>query len=126
MKKHSKNINPEEVLREQKYSRIQYQFEKKLEREANKAKGREITCLLEKDVADILNELKINFVHEHEKNGVQQRLDFYLPDYDVYIEVKNAYTERVKSQLASQKNVILIQGGGCVKFLAEILKKKLK
>lgn len=69
-----------------------------------------ITDDLEKEVAKILKSKGIKFVHESYKNGIDQRLDFYLPDFDVYLEVKKFHTERTIQQLEYQRNVILIQG----------------
>jgi hypothetical protein len=62
----------------------------------------------------------ISFFREGENK--EQRLDFYLPEYDVYIEVKQYHTDRVSQQLASQENVILIQGKKAMKFFIEHLK----
>jgi hypothetical protein len=70
---------------------------------------------LEIIVADYLDRKKIFFVHESQNNG--SSLDFYLPDYDVYIEVKRFYSDRALRQLQSRDNVILIQGIQAIKFL---------
>ena len=80
-----------------------------------------ITDNLELRIADLLNSKSIKFVHEGYKNGINQRLDFYLPDHDIYIEVKKFHTERVLKQLESQDNIILVQGDKSVKFLEGIL-----
>ena len=37
-------------------------------------------------------------------------LDFYLPDFDLYIEVKQFHSERITTQIAGLENVIVIQG----------------
>lgn len=74
---------------------------------------------LELDVAQMLREKHIPFVHESQNKD--QRLDFYLPDYDVYIECKQFHSDRVLEQLRSQRNVILLQGHGSVYFLKMIL-----
>lgn len=37
-------------------------------------------------------------------------LDFYLPDHNVFIEVKAAHTDRVAKQMTYHPNVIVIQG----------------
>jgi len=80
-----------------------------------------ITDNLELRIADLLNSKCIKFVHEGYKNGINQRLDFYLPDHDIYIEVKKFHTDRVLKQLESQDNIILVQGDKSVKFLESIL-----
>jgi len=41
-----------------------------------------------------------------------ERLDFYLPDQQTYIECKQFYTPRIADQLQLAENVILIQGVG--------------
>lgn len=55
------------------------------------------------------------------KYTCNQRLDFYLPDYDMYIEVKEYPSERSSAQLESQENVILIQGKKSVEFFKDLL-----
>lgn len=64
----------------------------------------------------IAESLPVRF--EHEKNG----LDFYLPDYDVYIEVKQFHSDRISEQMKRQKNVIVVQGVVAVRFMSEILR----
>ena len=76
---------------------------------------------LEKDIAFLLTNLNIKFVHESEEKS--QRLDFYLPDFDIYIEVKQYHTDRVNEQLKSKDNIILIQGKKSINALKLLLKK---
>ena len=64
---------------------------------------------LERQIADALDSRGIKWLHEDEK-GNAARLDFYLPDYCIYVEVKQAYTPRTDGQLERAKNVIMIQG----------------
>ncbi len=45
-------------------------------------------------------------------------LDFYLPDLDVYIEVKRFHSERIAGQTARAPNVIVVQGEKSVMWLA--------
>lgn len=40
----------------------------------------------------------------------ERRLDFYLPDLDLYIEVTRMHTPRKIEQLKGLENVLLIQG----------------
>lgn len=75
---------------------------------------------LEKIVAEALSENSIEFTHESENKD--QQLDFYLPDYDVYIEVKRYHSDRVLKQLKSKDCVILIQGKDAVQFFKLITK----
>lgn len=44
-----------------------------------------------------------------------RRLDFYLPDLDLHIEVKQFHTPRVAEQMARSANIIVIQGMGAAK-----------
>jgi len=78
---------------------------------------------LEKKVMEILDKYKIKYFHESDKckSDKNQRLDFYLPDYDVYIEVKAGYTERSDSQLKAHEAVILIQDRKSIDFLTKLL-----
>jgi len=55
------------------------------------------------------------------------RLDFYLPDFDVHIEVKRFHSERIGEQMGRAENVICIQGMKSLEFLEHFLHwKKLK
>lgn len=74
---------------------------------------------LEKHVAEAL--LAANIQFRHESQGVNQRLDFYLPELDIYLEVKKFHSDRSNAQLATQNNVILIQGRESVKFICSLL-----
>lgn len=74
---------------------------------------------LELAVATFLQQRGIDFTHESQSKD--QVLDFYLPAYDVYIEVKKYHTPRVEKQLASQDNVILVQGVKALEFLTKSL-----
>lgn len=78
-----------------------------------------ISDFLEQAVADILTEKNISFIHESQNNG--STLDFFLPDYNIYVEVKQYHTDRVLTQLREQENVILIQGKKSVEFLKKLL-----
>lgn len=75
---------------------------------------------LEKKVAEILDSIQIEYVHESEIKH-KPILDFYLPKYDIYIEVKKFYSERAIRQLSGKDNVILIQGIESVKFIQQLL-----
>lgn len=76
--------------------------------------GIQYACLLEVDIAKALEAANISFT-------APKRLDFYLPDYDIFIEVKRYHTERSNDQLSTQDNVILVQGMKCVDFLCKLL-----
>ena len=74
---------------------------------------------LEKTVADTLDEVGIEYVHESEDK--EQCLDFYLPFFDVYLEIKKFHADRISNQMKSRDNVIAIQGAASVTLLKTIL-----
>lgn len=74
---------------------------------------------IEKIVADAMTRNKVRFVEE--PDPICKRLDFYLPDYDVYIEVKQFHAERIAEQMGRVDNIIAIQGEGAAKMFARIL-----
>lgn len=49
-------------------------------------------------------------------------LDFYLPDFDVSLEVKRFYSARTGEQMARAPNVIVAQGEAAVRFLATAIR----
>lgn len=73
-------------------------------------------CDLELEIEQALIDAGIKFKCE-------QRLDFFLPDFNVYVEVKKFHSDRSASQLASQDNVILVQGRLAVKLFCSLLKR---
>lgn len=50
----------------------------------------------------------VDFVEEEDPRA--KNLDFYLPDYDLHIEVKQFHSDRSNEQLRRASNIILIQG----------------
>lgn len=82
---------------------------------------RNINDPLEQKIADVLKSAGIVFIHESE-NKVQA-LDFYLPDFNLLIEVKRFHTERVRRQLEGRTNVLLIQGEAGVRGFAALLQR---
>ena len=80
---------------------------------------------LEKKVSEALDEVGIEFVHESENK--EQALDFYLPFFDMYIEIKQFHTDRISKQMSSKDNVIAVQGTKSVNLLVTmLLRSKLK
>lgn len=53
---------------------------------------------------------EIDFVHESQDAEQTNALDFFLPKYNVFIEVCRFYSPRKIKQMERQDNVILIQG----------------
>ena len=78
---------------------------------------------LEKALAQAFDDAGIEYIHESENK--EQGLDFYLPSFDVYLEVKQYHADRIARQMQSQKNVIAVQGIDSVKLIiAMIMNKK--
>lgn len=75
---------------------------------------------LEQLMQDGLNAAKIKYIRDGTKgqHGVTKHLDFYLPEYDVYIEVCAYHTPRKVEQCSRADNVILLQGKKAVKLFA--------
>ena len=73
---------------------------------------------MEKLVADALRAAGIRFVEENE---TPERLDFYLPDFDVFIEVKQFHSDRIGEQMSRAPNVIAAQGAAAVGLLAKLI-----
>ena len=80
---------------------------------------------LEKKLAEALDEVGIQFVHESENS--EQELDFYIPFFDVYIEVKQFHAERIARQMSSKDNVLDVQGMKSIDlFVTMLLRSKLE
>ena len=74
---------------------------------------------LEKIVAKVLDEYNIRYLAGHD---VPNRLDFYLPDGDVYIEVKQFHSYRISEQCSRAPNVIVLQGIGAVNAFVSLIR----
>lgn len=75
----------------------------------------------EQCVGEFLIAAGVEFKHASQVPG--QRLDFYLPEHHVYIEVKKFHSPRIALQTATQEHVIVIQGGAALHFLETIFKR---
>lgn len=76
---------------------------------------------MERLIEEALVEAEIRFVTD-EGGGTDTRLDFYLPDHDVYIKVKRFHSARISEQMARAPNVIVAQGEQAVRFLAATIR----
>lgn len=75
---------------------------------------------MEMAVAQALTRAGIAFTHESE--GVHAvPLDFYMPDFETYIEVKQFHSDRIGKQMASAPNVIAIQGREAVSIFCQMI-----
>ena len=78
---------------------------------------------LEEALAQALKQAGIAFVRE--RGGlIPVGLDFYLPDHDLYIEVKRFHSDRIGPQMARAANVIAIQGLDAVRWFCGQLTRK--
>lgn len=75
---------------------------------------------LEKAIEIALIEAGIRYHTETDaKNG--KNLDFFLPDLDIYLEVKSGHTDRIAEQMSRHPNVIAIQGGKSTRWIAALI-----
>jgi hypothetical protein len=73
---------------------------------------------MEAIIYDALKKGDILFQTEEQ---TEQRLDFYLPAYDIHIEVKRMHTPRIAEQMSRADNVIAVQGKAAVEWLARTI-----
>lgn len=73
---------------------------------------------LEEAVGTHLIEQGIEFVHESQNKD--QRLDFYIPEHDVFIEVKKFHSPRINAQMETQNDIIVLQGKLAVKLFCKM------
>lgn len=72
---------------------------------------------MERLIAEALCEAGVSFVHDDPVS----HLDFYLPDLNIYIEVKQMHSMRIADQMARVDNVIVAQGRKAVEALAGLI-----
>lgn len=80
-------------------------------------------CPLEQMIATSLTEAGITFLTDYE-GGVPENLDFYLPEFQVHIEVKGGHSPRISDQTSRSSNVIVAQGRKAVRFLSALIASK--
>ena len=51
-------------------------------------------------------------------------LDFYLPQQDIYLEVKAMHSERISEQMSRASNVIAVQGKQAVEWFASLIRSR--
>jgi hypothetical protein len=73
---------------------------------------------MEAAIRSALSDAGIRFV---EDGNNPAHLDFYLPDFDLYIEVKQFHTDRISEQMSRAPNVIVAQGREAVTWLANLI-----
>jgi hypothetical protein len=75
---------------------------------------------LETKIAAALDAAGIEYLTDYEGKS-PANLDFYLPDYDLYLEIKGGHSDRISGQMARHHNVIAIQGVKSVAFVTYLL-----
>lgn len=66
--------------------------------------------------------IKAGIAYQADHDGSNPtHLDFYLPEYDVHVEVKTMHSERIAEQMSRAPNVIVAQGKHAIEFLARRL-----
>lgn len=73
---------------------------------------------LEKMVSEALDAAGVRYFRESDAEN-PSRLDFYLADLDVAIEVKRFHSPRIADQMARAQNVIALQGEAAVRWFCQ-------
>jgi hypothetical protein len=74
-------------------------------------------------ISEAVDSAGIQYLTDYEGRS-PKNLDFYLPDHDLYLEVKGGHSERISNQMARDFNVIAIQGIKSVAFVVKLLLNK--
>lgn len=80
--------------------------------------GREVTDDYEKIIEDALIYVGLDYRTESPETN---NLDFYIPQFNVYIEVKTMHTERVYKQMDRVHECIMVQGKQACELLASMI-----
>lgn len=75
---------------------------------------------LEAAVGNALESKGIEFTHESEE---AIGADFFLPHQNLFIEVKQFYSDRIVKQIMDKDNVIVLQGKRAVDFFVNTIKQ---
>lgn len=81
-----------------------------------------MTDPIEAIVASALTSAGVAFERDG-ANTSRPPLDFYLPDFDLYIEVKQFHSDRIAGQMAKAENVIAIQGRAAALAFARMINR---
>lgn len=74
---------------------------------------------MEQMIQDALEDGCIAYRRDH-----VSRLDFFLPDLNVHIEVKRMHSDRIAKQMSRAPNVIAVQGLEAVQMMARLLRQQ--
>ena len=85
-----------------------------------------ITDPIETIIAEALCKAGISYLHETDMKAEDSLgLDFYLPELNVYIEVKQFHSDRIARQMARAPNVIAIQGRQSAHVFADLITRNI-
>lgn len=65
--------------------------------------------------------LTTNGIPFRRADAMKTRLDFFLPDFNVYIEVKRYHTPRINDQIERATDIIIVQGAASMRFLESLI-----
>lgn len=72
-----------------------------------------MTSPLEKQFVALLDEFSIEYLRPEQDVTIPTNLDFYLPDFDLFVEIKCFHSDRISRQLSSvphRSNALVIMG----------------
>ena len=75
---------------------------------------------MERLIAEALQDAGEPYLHEVPTGN--RAIDFYLPNRDIYIEVKRFHSDRLDAQMSVCENIIAVQGKPAVQMLARLLR----
>jgi hypothetical protein len=67
--------------------------------------------------------LLANNIQFRRGDDMKTRLDFFLPDFNVYIECKRFHTPRINDQMERAPDIIVIQGTASLRFLDSLISR---
>jgi hypothetical protein len=67
----------------------------------------------------------MNNIRYRRADDMKTRLDFFLPDFNVYIECKRYHTPRINDQIERATDIIVIQGTASLKFFDTLVSRSL-
>ncbi len=82
-------------------------------------KNHRISDPVELEIARALDSIGVKWTNDE---VIAKRLDFYLLDYDVYIECKAYHSQRILGQMGRVPNIIVVQGLSAAKCFAAMIK----
>ena len=76
---------------------------------------------IEKIVGEALDRAGIAYEKDKELEPGRYSIDFYLPDFDLWIEVCQFHTPRKIEQMSRLPNVVLVQGKEAAENLSKLI-----